>query len=274
MWILRVSLILLCTLTPAAAQEQADGPTNEKAQKAFKQATDRLRERDTGGALAAFKKADKLDGGRCLACQRQMIRYATKFGEWKVADLAAEEMVAEAKEPRDVALAHYQLASVLIAEGFQRRKEGIFARAHEELVIALAAESKFPDAYFLDGRALAQLRQDDAAKARFEQFAKMSPEKDANRQRALRFVNNPELARARMAPPFEITTLSGEVVSMDDLQGKVVLLDFWATWCEPCREALPHIREVAKKFQGQPLVIISVSLDTDQQKWKAFVVKN
>ncbi|MDQ1408843.1 MAG: hypothetical protein QOJ41_578, partial [Acidobacteriaceae bacterium] len=49
---------------------------------------------------------------------------------------------------------------------------------------------------------------------------------------------------------------------------------FWATWCEPCREALPHIRKVAKKFEGQPLVILSVSLDNDEGKWKEFVAKN
>jgi thiol-disulfide isomerase/thioredoxin len=53
-----------------------------------------------------------------------------------------------------------------------------------------------------------------------------------------------------------------------------VLIDFWATWCPSCREALPHMREIAKKFQGQPLVILSVSLDDDEKKWKDFVVKN
>jgi|SRR5215467_2122870 len=58
------------------------------------------------------------------------------------------------------------------------------------------------------------------------------------------------------------------------MQGKVMLLDFWATWCGPCREALPHMREIARKFQGQPLVVLSVSLDSDEQKWKQFVAKN
>ena len=52
-----------------------------------------------------------------------------------------------------------------------------------------------------------------------------------------------------MAPPFTVTTIDGNHVSMDDLQGKVVLVDFWATWCAPCREALPSIREIAKKFR-------------------------
>ena len=55
---------------------------------------------------------------------------------------------------------------------------------------------------------------------------------------------------------------------------KPVLVDFWATWCGPCREALPHVRDIARKFQGQPLVVLSVSVDTDEDKWKEFVAKN
>jgi thiol-disulfide isomerase/thioredoxin len=78
----------------------------------------------------------------------------------------------------------------------------------------------------------------------------------------------------KMAPPFSVTSLDGQHVSLDRLQGKVVLIDFWATWCGPCREALPHIRDIARKFQGQPLVILSVSLDSDEVKWKDFVAKN
>src|SRR5258706_4502922 len=118
------------------------------------------------------------------------------------------------------------------------------------------------------------LKQDDAAKARFEQFVKMKPETDPDRQPALRYISQPELARARMAPPFAVTTTDGQRVALDDLTGKVVLLDFWATWCAPCREALPHMRDIAKKFQGWPLVILSGSLDSDEQKWKDFITKN
>jgi thiol-disulfide isomerase/thioredoxin len=77
-----------------------------------------------------------------------------------------------------------------------------------------------------------------------------------------------------MAPAFAVNTLDGQHVSLDDLTGKVVLIDFWATWCGPCREALPHMQQIAKKFQGQPLVVLSVSLDSDEQKWKDFVAKN
>ncbi len=267
-------LLLACAVMPSPAQEPAEGPADAKAQKTYKEAFEFLKRRMPEAALDSFKKADKQDGGHCLACQKKMIKYGVELGEWKTAETAAEEMVAEAQGDKNIALAHYQLGVVLLEEGLGKHKDDLFSRAHEEMSRALAAVANFPDAVFADGQALARLKQDDAAKARFEQFVKMRPVDDPNRQRALRYISAPELARARMAPPFAVTTLDGQRVSLDDLKGKVVLLDFWATWCGPCREALPHMRSIAKNFQGQPLVILSVSLDTDEQKWKDFIAKN
>jgi thiol-disulfide isomerase/thioredoxin len=270
------SLMFFCILTPVLAQEKTGEPTDEKARKTYENALKSLHERKTEWALDDFKKADKQDGGHCLACQKQMIKLGKELGEWKTAELGAEEIIAEAQTqgPKDAAIARYQLALVLMGEGLQKHKEEVFARAHDELGKALAAYPAFPDALYIDGRVLAQLKRDDECKASFEQFVKLKTADDPDRQRALRYIARPELARARMAPPFSVTTFDGQKVSMDDLQGKVVLLDFWATWCAPCREALPHIQKVAKKFQGEPLIILSVSLDAEEQKWKEFIAKN
>jgi thiol-disulfide isomerase/thioredoxin len=203
-----------------------------------------------------------------------MVKYGLELQEWKAAETAAEEMLADAQGEKNTALAHYELGRVLLHEGLSRHKDEVFNRAHDQFTQSLTAVRNFPGAAFADGVVLAHLKQDDAAKARFEQFVKMRPADDPDRQRALRYINQPELARARMAPPFAVTTLDGQRLSLDDLQGKVVLLDFWATWCGPCREALPHMRSIAKNFQGQPLVVLSVSLDNDEQKWKDFIEKN
>jgi thiol-disulfide isomerase/thioredoxin len=269
---LALALSWLCT--PTFAQDEPNGPTSEKARKTYKNAQELLHASMTAAALDEFKKADKQDGGHCHACQKQMIKYGAELGEWKEAELAAGEMIADAQGDKNTALAHYQFAIILLTEGQQKHKDELYSRGHDEIAKALAAVANFPDAIFADGRLLGLMKQDDAAKARFEQYAKMKPADDPTRQRALRYVSDPELARARMAPAFAVTTLDGQHVSMDDLQGKVVLLDFWATWCGPCREALPHVRELAKKFQGQPLVILSVSLDSDEQKWKEFIAAN
>jgi thiol-disulfide isomerase/thioredoxin len=269
-----IALASIFVLAPLAAQEKPGGPTDEKARKTYENAVKSLREHKKEFTLDDFKKADKQDGGHCFDCQKQMIKYGVEVGEWKTAELGAVEMVAEAQGAKDTALAHYQFAIVLMDEGIEKHKDEIFAHAHDEITKALAVASNFPDAFYADGRILAHLKRDDEAKDRFEQYVKVKPEGDANRQRALRYIARPELARARMVPPFSVTAYDGHQVSMDDLQGKVVLLDFWATWCGPCREALPHIQQVAKKFQGEPLVILSVSLDSDEQKWKEFITKN
>jgi thiol-disulfide isomerase/thioredoxin len=268
------SLLLLFFVSLALAQDKTDGPTDEKAKKSFAKGLEDLKTHNPLFALDEFKKADRQDGGHCRACQKEMIKYGVQLGEWKTAELGAEEMIADAKETKDVAISHYQFAVVLINEGKERHKQELFSRAHEEAVKALFTYSNFPDACYLDGTALAHLGQDDAARARFEEFVKAAPAGDPTRQRALRFINRPELVRAKMAPPFSVTTVDGLKISMDDLQGKVVLLDFWATWCGPCREALPHIRNVARKFKDEPLVILSVSLDTNEQQWKEFIGKN
>ena len=270
-----IILAMACMVAPLHAQEKADaGPINDKAQKTYKEALDYVHRRMPDAALESFKKADKQDSGHCTACQKKMIKYGIELREWKTAEAAAEEVVAQAQGETNVALAHFQFGLVLINEGNDKHKDEIFARAHDELSKALAAVAKFPAAVFADGQALAHLKQDDAAKARFEEFVKMRSEDDPDRQRALRYISQPELARARMAPAFAVTTTDGQRVSMDELAGKVVLIDFWATWCGPCRQALPHMREIAKKFQGQPLVVLSISLDNDEQKWKDFVTKN
>ena len=249
-------------------------PDIEKAQKTYAQALAYLQQHMTAAAFESFKKADKQDNGHCLGCQKKMIKYGIELQDWKTAETAGEEMVAGAQDPKDLAIAHYDFGVLLMDEGLAKRKDELFDRAHEEMTKALVAAPNFPDAVFADGQVLAHLKQDDAARAQFEQFVKMRPADDPKRQRALRYISEPELARARMAPPFSITTADGQRISLDELRGKVVLIDFWATWCPACREALPHMRQIAKKFEGQPLVLLSVSLDEDEQKWKDFVAKN
>src|SRR5216684_1394255 len=239
--IVLASVFWCCCLTLLLGQEQGEGPTNEKAQKTFKEASELERKHDAHWALEGFKKADKQDGGHCLACQKKMIKYGIELQDWKTAETAADELVAAARDPKNVALAHFQLGAVLLAQARDKHKDELFNRAHEEMTKALGAYANFPDAIYDDGQALAHLKQDDAAKARFEQFVKMRPETDPNRQRALRFISQPELARARMAPPFAVTTTDGQRIALDDLTGKVVLLDFWATWCAPCRDDLAPV---------------------------------
>lgn len=201
MQLLQLAFALTLVVSPILAQEKKDeGPSSEKAQKSYKEAMDYLHHRRVDSALDAFKKADKQDGGQCPACQRQIVKYALELRDWKAAAAAAEELIAQAKEKKEEAIAHYQLGLVLLEEGGQRRKDEPLHRAHEELGKALAIAPKFPVAILADGRALAFLRQDEDAKARFVQFVEIEKEDSPDRQRAMLYIAQPELARPWLRP--------------------------------------------------------------------------
>lgn len=269
-----ILLIVSFVAAPLVAQETNAEPANEKAQKTYKQALEYLHQRNRVAALDSFKKADKQDGGHCASCQKKMIKYAVELRDWKTAESAATEILEQAQGNKSLAIAHYSMGMILMNEALEKKKDELFVRVHDEMGKAVAAYANFPAPIFIDGEALARLNHDEEAKAQFEKYVKMTSADDLDRHRALRFISEPALARARMAPPFEIIASNGQRVSLDDLTGKVVLIDFWATWCGPCREALPHIRQIAKKFQDQPLVLLSISLDDDEQKWRDFVGRN
>ena len=63
------------------------------------------------------------------------------------------------------------------------------------------------------------------------------------------------------APNFSLNDLSGNKVSLKEYRGYVVLLDFWATWCLPCRVSIPELIEIQKKYKDKKLVILGLSLD-------------
>jgi thiol-disulfide isomerase/thioredoxin len=72
---------------------------------------------------------------------------------------------------------------------------------------------------------------------------------------------------------FKFTAIDGREVDLSKLRGKVVLIDFWATWCPPCRLISPDIVELYQKYHGQGLEIIGVSVDTDRKALADFVKK-
>jgi len=67
--------------------------------------------------------------------------------------------------------------------------------------------------------------------------------------------------RGQAAPEFELTSLDGKRVKLSDFRGKAVLLNFWATWCEPCKVEMPWFVELQKKYGNDGLVVLGVAMD-------------
>ena len=72
-------------------------------------------------------------------------------------------------------------------------------------------------------------------------------------------------------PEVSLTDLDGRVVEVKDFQGAVVLLNFWATWCGPCRVELPELQKLYDELGGKGLVVLAVAVDTPREKVRPFM---
>jgi len=73
------------------------------------------------------------------------------------------------------------------------------------------------------------------------------------------------------APVFQGTTLDGKAINLADYKGKVVLLDFWASWCVPCRLEMPYLATLHQRYQNAAFEIITVNIDDKEQNARRFI---
>nr|WP_121269312.1 TlpA disulfide reductase family protein [Pedobacter schmidteae] len=77
-----------------------------------------------------------------------------------------------------------------------------------------------------------------------------------------------KIANGMPAPDFSYADLSGKKWGPKDFRGKYLIVDFWASWCGPCRQEIPHLKEVYKKYKDKGLEILAVSIDAKADMWK------
>ncbi len=139
---------------------------------------------------------------------------------------------------------------------------------------ALAIEGAPSVLHYNLGVTLLQLNRDEEGVAEMKQYIQLEP-RGTYIALARQMAENPRRARENYAPDFSFTSSEGEHIALEDLRGKVVVLDFWGTWCPPCVDSVPELRNLHKRYSEEPsFMLIGISSDSDEDTWREFTVKN
>jgi thiol-disulfide isomerase/thioredoxin len=270
---------LLCCLSPPCLPQAAQGyKTNPKFRTAISDGKLLASNQEYELAIAAYEETSEIAGGKDKGCLRALIELQIKYGTYDDAIDTAHAFRAIATTPAEKSYAEASRGRVLFLQAEPQSGSQYDTKllndADAALKAALVLDPKNAAAYLMDGEVLVHLGHTEAARTQFKACLTSIKPDDPSYGRAQRFAQDPALALQQMAPAFTVTTLDGSRFNLDQMNGRVVLIDFWATWCVPCRKELPHLKQIAKDFAGQPLVVLSISWDEDVPTWKDFVTKN
>jgi thiol-disulfide isomerase/thioredoxin len=219
-------------------------------------------------AQKSFEKADKLHGGTCGTCRYQMAILEMKFSKYDDCLHDLDKALPNLTDPRVQALAHNLKGVILM--GRAEEKPDRLEKAKAEFAAARKLDDSDPNFILNLGIVLLKLKDDAGGVALLKEFLERAPD-GVEAQTARRFIEKPRRARDTFAPALSLTTLQGEKYSLDAMAGKVVVIDFWATWCPPCVASVPELKDLRKKYSTDQLSLISISVDDDDSKWKAFI---
>lgn len=266
----RIALITLMgfSLTVGAAPAQVGSGSNPAFTEQFEAGKHALNEGRYKDAAGALKKAVKLQPD-CYACYTGLAAANLKLGDGKGALESSDKAITSAKDDSSRAYAHNLKGNILVAHAEHSAELG-------------AAEAEFRTAIQLDrtvatyhlnlATALIRQSKDEAAKPELEACMGAGPAPDVAKI-AQSLLADPRRGREAFAPEFKVKALTGEQVSLQHFAGKVLVMDFWATWCPPCRESVGELKDLTRKYPADKLVLISVSADKDEDAWRDFIEK-
>lgn len=260
---------LLCAISQRAqAQDVFRNPAmeeNDEFQQTFNKARMAMRQGDFDEAINQFKNAAKMKDGKCAECFQMIGQVYLQGQQFK--DAAAAFRQAIELKPANEAEMYNALGVALYLENDKKVLEEAAAAFNRAIELS---NGKIVKAYYNLGYTLIKAGKEEEGKAALKKFLELEPA--ANEATAARAViANPKLAGARFAPGFTVKSSEGKELSLEKLKGRIVLLDFWASWCGPCRAEMPEVKKIWKKYGGDNFIIIGVNLDRTVDAFENYV---
>jgi peroxiredoxin len=265
-----VSVLMMSLLATAPVVVQQATPEHDQK---LAQGEALLKTRQWDTALKAYKEANALADKKSAPALYGMAKAYEGLRAYKSAAESCTEALKYSNGDKSIEAAALNLrgaSNFALSEKFDDKR---LKQAEEDFRAVLAMAEGWHIARYNLGVALMKQRRDEEGTRELEEFiakAGRAPEVASARK----FIADPRRAREPFAPDFSFTTLDGEYVSLEDLKGKVVLIDFWATWCRPCVKATPGLKRIQDKLKDEPFVILGISADHDRGAWQSFVIGN
>ena len=251
---------------PSMAQDSSADP----AAALLKQGNDALASRHYEDAIKAFKKANQLRHDSCGDCYFEMAIAQLRTGEADDALKSCDKAIACASTDILRASSHTLKGNILQNMGGDPKK---LKAAESEYESALHVDANNAQAHFNLGVVRLRLSEEGDGIQELNNYLRLEPN-GSNAKYAEKLIANPKRAGDPLAPGFDVKTLQGDEISLDQLSGKIVVMDFWATWCGPCRNSVPELKALTKKYSSSKLALISFSADNDEQAWRDFIAKH
>ena len=273
-WLLITIAVALVGAQQGTSQTSAPDP-GSPAGVALQRGEIALNARQYMPALEAFKQAKQLEVRPSPYALYGMARAYHGMRAYKDEVEACTDALKNTQgDARLESLLHNQLGMALAAPAGKSGEKLQAAEAEFRASVALPGSQ--PIGWYNLGFVLLKQNRDDEGKAALERYLERRPTDFPEIELARGMIDNPRRAREPLAPDFTLTSDAGETLSLKELAGKTVLMDFWGTWCGPCRAATPTLVRLNKQFANQPFALVGVSSDSvrDRQVWQKYIEVN
>ncbi len=275
-------IALLLTLSPAGTswtsfpvtKSQGSQENVASYESELQKGFDLLRRHRWEDALKSFKRANEMRNKQSAECFYGMAQAYQGLDAYKNVVESCDKMIEFSAGDTKGQAQCYNLKGIALQTLAENKDQKKLQEAEAAFRQGLALATDLPILHYNLGFTLLQENHDPEGIAELKKFIELQSE-GAKAEQARKVIENPRRAREAYAPDFSITTSEGEYIALDDLHGKVVLLDFWGTWCPPCVESVPSLRDMNKRYaKEKSFVMISVSVHDEEDKWRAFTTRN